>query len=377
MINSTSSYTTGKKYTNIFSNFGYSYADIEARLTHIWRHIFEGPFKIYFEISPNMAYIEDVGNHDVRTEGMSYGMMLAVQYNRKDVFDRLWRWVMRYMYMSEGQHAGYFAWSVSPRGVKNSTGPAPDGEEYFAMALFFASQRWGDGNGIYSYAARARDILRHCLHNGKEQPGSPMWNLKNHLIKFVPEADFTDPSYHLPHFYMLFAEYGDPRDHDFWLNAASASRTFLAQAMNPETGLNPEYSTYDGAPYPSSEHRFFFSDAYRTALNVALDTEWWGKRVKLQQRLEKLQGFFSPDGPGMLGTVYSVDGVPHDQKVRHPAGVLATVAAASLAIPESTNSRHFVDLFWHRTLETGEGRYYSNLLYAFSFLALSGNYKMY
>ncbi|MEE6717167.1 hypothetical protein [Schleiferilactobacillus harbinensis] len=90
MINSTSSYTTGKKYTNIFLNFGYSYADIEARLTHIWRHIFEGPFKIYFEISPNMAYIEDVGNHDVRTEGMSYGMMLAVQYNRKDVFDRLW-----------------------------------------------------------------------------------------------------------------------------------------------------------------------------------------------------------------------------------------------------------------------------------------------
>lgn len=83
-----------------------------------------------------MGYIVDTGNNDVRTEGMSYGMMMAVQMNRKDIFDRLWLFSKTYMHQSEGKFQGYFAWSVSISGVKNSEGPAPDGEEYFAMALF-------------------------------------------------------------------------------------------------------------------------------------------------------------------------------------------------------------------------------------------------
>ena len=62
----------------------------------------------------------DTGNHDVRTEGMSYAMMIAVQYGRKDVFDKLWGWVMKYMFMTEGLHQGYFVWSVDPSGVPNA-----------------------------------------------------------------------------------------------------------------------------------------------------------------------------------------------------------------------------------------------------------------
>lgn len=50
------------------------------------------------------GYVMDTGNHDVRTEGMSYAMMIAVQYDRKDVFDKLWGWVMKYMFMTEGLH---------------------------------------------------------------------------------------------------------------------------------------------------------------------------------------------------------------------------------------------------------------------------------
>ena len=42
-----------------------------------------------------MGYIEDIANNDVRTEGMSYGMMIAVQMNRKEVFDSLWKWAKK------------------------------------------------------------------------------------------------------------------------------------------------------------------------------------------------------------------------------------------------------------------------------------------
>ena len=48
----------------------------------------------------------DTGNMDARTEGMSYGMMMCVQMDRKDIFDRLWTFADRYMRMREGPNEG-------------------------------------------------------------------------------------------------------------------------------------------------------------------------------------------------------------------------------------------------------------------------------
>ena len=75
-----------------------------------------------------------------------------------------------------GENAGYFAWSCHPDGSKGSDGPAPDGEEFFAMALFFASHRWGDAAEPFNYSEQARQLLSICLHKGKDGIGYPMWN---------------------------------------------------------------------------------------------------------------------------------------------------------------------------------------------------------
>ncbi|GAE33567.1 endo-1,4-beta-xylanase A precursor [Halalkalibacter akibai JCM 9157] len=131
-------------YRNLFKEYGYSETVIDARIQETWNTMFFGDEdeRIYFEVDDSLGYMLDTGNIDVRTEGMSYGMMMAVQMNNQDVFNRLWNWTMKYMFLTEGENAGYFAWSCSPDGTKNSYGPAPDGEEYFALALFFASHRW-------------------------------------------------------------------------------------------------------------------------------------------------------------------------------------------------------------------------------------------
>ena len=36
------------------------------------------------------------------------------------------------------------------------------------MALFFAANRWGNGEGIFDYAAMARRILHACVHKGEQ-----------------------------------------------------------------------------------------------------------------------------------------------------------------------------------------------------------------
>ncbi len=66
-------------YPNIFRQAGYNPSDIDKKLAKAYQDLFEGPDRIYFEVGDSMAYVSDLKNHDARTEGLSYGMMIAVQ----------------------------------------------------------------------------------------------------------------------------------------------------------------------------------------------------------------------------------------------------------------------------------------------------------
>ena len=155
-------YTKGafatRRYRNLFAELGYKQKDIDKKLKSVFESVFYGPDKVYFEVGDSMAYISDIKNHDVRTEGMSYGLMIAVQFDRKDIFDRLWRWGKKYMQHQEGPLKGYFAWSCKTDGTRNAQGPASDGELYYVTSLIFASNRWGNSTGI-NYLAEAQNIL--------------------------------------------------------------------------------------------------------------------------------------------------------------------------------------------------------------------------
>ena len=374
------SFYTGN-YRNVFLEMGYSQSEIDKKVHDAFEIIFHDKNEgFYFDVAKDMGYVVDTGNIDVRTEGMSYAMMMCVQLDKKEKFDRLWKWAMTYMYMTEGENAGYFAWSCQLDGTKNSYGPASDGEEYFAMALFFASNRWGDGKGIYEYSKWARQILHDCIHKGEDNVGYPMWEPSNKLIKFIPNCDFTDPSYHLPHFYELFALWANEEDKSFWKEAAHASREYLKKACHPDTGLSAEYATYDGQPYAGfnethGRHDWFYSDSYRTIANIGLDYEWF-RACKWQREIANtIQRFFWEREEGRMDGVYLIDGTPLEEKALHPVGLLATIAQASLAA-NGPYARECVERFWETPLRTGKRRYYDNCLYMFALLALSGKFKV-
>lgn len=370
------------QYLNRLERLGYSQAEIDNKLESTFEEMFYGPEggRLCHCAGPDMMYIEDTGNHDVRTEGMSYAMMFCVQMNRQKEFDCLWRWVVTHMYLTEGENAGYFAWSCHTDGSKNSDGPAPDGEEFFAMSLFFAANRWGSGEGVLDYASWARRILHACVHKGEEAgSGFPMWNPENHLIKFIPNCEFTDPSYHLPHFYELFALWSDECDHPFWHAAAAASRQYLRKACHVRTGLSAEYAEYDGRPHRGDQpdrHDWFFSDAYRTLGNIALDAQWFGdKDGWAQETAAHIQQFFEEKEHGQTNGIYLIDGTPVEGNALHPVGLLATIAQGSLILDDAC-ADEWLRRFFSTPLRSGPRRYYDNCLYLFALLALSGHYRI-
>ena len=378
----TGAYYTGK-YRNVFKECGYEEKAITQRVEETFQTIFYNKEeRFYHEAGEDMAYLMDTGNLDVRTEGMSYGMMVCVQMDKKAEFDRLWKWVRTYMYIDEGPCKNYFAWSCKPDGRRNSDGPAPDGEEYFAMALFLASRRWGEGEGIFQYSAEAKAILRECVHKGEPgHPGEPMWEPANKLIKFIPNCDFSDPSYHLPHFYELFAEWAEERDREFWKQAAAESRKYLHLACHPRTGLSAEYADYDGTPHEGHQeifgrHDWYYSDAYRTIANMAMDYLWFAADPWQVENANRLQKFYWEEQAEHWDGVFLTDGTRLQEKALHPVAIIAVNAQASLAA-DGPYAKACVEKLWNTPLRKGNRRYYDNFLYLFALLALSGNYRIY
>lgn len=387
-------YATGN-YPDLFREQGHSEKAVTRKIDKAFDQLFYGDPQtqaVYFPAGKNangpLAYLTDWAHHDVRTEGMSYGMMIAVQLNRKREFDALWNWAKTYMYISGPHHPsyGYFSWSCRPDGTPNEETPAPDGEEYFVMSLYFAANRWGNGKGIYDYKAQADQLLstmrHHPIVSGETRYGprtiGPEVNEAANMIRFVPGArrDFTDPSYHLPAFYELWARWGPPEDRDFWARAAETSRAFFVRTTNPSTGLAPDYANYDGTPketrFPQSA--IFGYDAFRVASDWSFDWNWWRKAPQEQVLSDRIQAFFASQGINSYGDQYTLDG--KEVESIHATGLVAANAAASLAATDHQRAAGFVKALWDAPIPSGRERYYDGMLYLLNMLHVSGRFRI-
>ena len=387
-------FETGK-YRNLFAEAGHPQQEISAKISAAFRQLFHGnpeTESVFFWAGKNangpLAYLTDWNNHDVRTEGVSYGMMIAVQLDKKVEFDALWNWAKTYMYISDPNHPsyGYFSWSCKTDGSPNEETAAPDGEEYFVMALYFAAGRWGNSTGIYNYKAQADELLTTMRHRavktgptkfGPRTVGSEV-NEEAKMIRFVPvigPADFTDPSYHLPAFYELWARWGPPADRAFWEQAAGTSRDFFVKTTNPATGLAPVYANFDGTAHANqfSQSADFGFDSWRTASNWSVDWSWWQKAPQERELSDRLQAFFLSPGLQKYGNVYTLDGKMVQDN--HSIGLVATNAVASLAATDP-RAKEFVKALWDAPVPSGQYRYYDGMLYLMGLLHCSGEFRV-
>lgn len=379
-------------YRNIFKEAGYKKAEINNKVEKAYYDLFEGPNRIYFEVGDSMGYVSDLKNHDARTEGLSYGMMVAVQLNKKDVFDRIWRWSKAYLQHQEGPRKGYFAWSINPETMKrNAEGSASDGELYYITSLLFASNKWGNNTGI-NYYAEARMILDEMWKKDGTGKIFNLINIEHKQITFVPEGrgyNWTDPSYHLPAFYEIWAEYAKDGHEQFYRDCADTARVFLQRTCHPVTGLNPDYAEFSGKPQSTPWMPVAFRyDSWRVPMNISMDYAWFGKDKSWQEDYaSRIQIFFRTKGIDSFEDQFNLDGSTPDfilqaggyRKLRHSLGLVATVASTSIMNTKDKNF-DFVHALWNSKLEPYEDGYfdpyYDGLLYLFSLMHLSGRYQI-
>jgi len=444
------------KYRDLFAEQGHSPAQTGAKIEKAFQQLFHGDAlseRVYFEAGSNangpLAYITDWANNDARSEGMSYGMMIAVQMDKKREFDALWNWSNTYMLITDPKNpnVGYFAWSMNTDGTPRATGPAPDGEEYYAMALLFAARRWGNGQGIYNYQQQAERILSLMRHHpvltftgpfrihpedppfvinqetfarftspnrterlqaqtnvaielkgqGKTPPdpsagirrfmdqgpprstsAGPMVEEEHFMVRFIPDVGrgFTDPSYHLPAFYELFARWGPEEDRSFWLKAAEVSRDLFFKVTGPNTGLSPDRINFDMSPIIGNDGQPtpFGYDSWRTASNWSVDFSWWRKDPRETVLSDRIQKFLISQGISTFADRYTLDGKPLSS--RHSTGMVAATAVGSLAATTGPNQKAFIEELWRTPIPVGDQRYFDGMLYMMSMLHCSGNFRI-
>ncbi len=389
--------------TNLFTELsGKSVQDVDAKVTTAVNRFFgigtgesntptaDSGYRCYYEL-PNdssQAFIWAPDSNDVRSEGMSYGMMIAVQVNLQPQFDKLWKFAKTHMQYPASSPTSawrhYFRWQGTVSGSNVSFGstvvPAPDGDEYFAAALYLADKRWGSAGGV-NYKLEADNISAAMLHNQATNDSRyPIIHASQKMVVFVPYGgsnNFTDPSYHLPAFYELFAAYGPSEDAAVWRSVASTSRKYFVASAHPTTGLHADYATFAGAPTTGSAgdgHDQFKYDAWRVVMNMAVDYTWFSKDPTLRTQVEKYHAFFANHlgQNNVSNALFHVDG-------SSPSGggstaLTATLAAGALA-SNAANRKTYVDNLWNVPQQSGLYRYYQESVYLLGLLAVAGKFN--
>ena len=369
------------QYRNILQEAGYSQDEINSKLQAIKQQFFKGDAengRLYYELGTDEAYILDTGNNDVRTESLSYGMMICVQLDMQTEFDKLWRFTKNHSMHKSGANKGYLAWQLNTDGSIKDGNAAPDGDEYIATALMFAAGRWGNKSTGIDYWKEANYILDNMLSKGHYINSSHvnMFNKDEKQIVFVPYAEsakHTDPSYHMPAFYELWSKWAN-NNRQFWKECADKSREMYPKFANSTTGLMPDYAEFSGEAR-SGEHSDFRYDAWRCAMHMATDYMWFNGSETEKQQTKKLLDFFYDKGIKDYKGLYQLNGTPI-YGGDHSPGLVGCNAVGAM-IYEDDKAWDFVDDFFEMAFPTGQFRYYDGCLYFLSYLHASGNFKMY
>lgn len=381
--------TKPTNYPNTFSTLlKKSDSDVSNKIGDAFDQLFlhgdPGTQVIYYPRGDDQAAILDILHGNVRTEGMGLAMLIAVELDKQDVFDRLWTFSKVWLRQDSGAAHGYFK-SYCGEGTQGVAGTFcydVYGMQQFVLALMFADGRW-HSTTVQPYASDALallDVLQNKeLENGGVKPiddGGVMQDVGSafdpttHLVREEPTvaaAGYTRSALEMPAAYELWAQ---ATGNTFWSDAADAARAHVVAAADATTGLWPIRSFFDGSPVPDSST--FTQQAYRTHLNLALDALWGTETADETAVADRVLGFFAQN-PDTYGGTFALDGTPIDTS-RAQALISANGA---LAVASSRSDRTaFVNAVWAQAIPTGDNRYYDGLMYLMSLLVLSGQLRV-
>jgi endo-1,4-beta-D-glucanase Y len=250
-----------------------------------------------------------VGSAETFSEGIGYGMLLAVGNDDRDALDKLWAY-----YKAHVDSNGLMNWKIDACTTTVwGQNAAADGDEDAAMALVQADAKWG------GYKTEATNLIN-AIKNHETVAGSPSYLLPGDAVGGWA-AGTVNPSYFAIGYWHVWASYvNDP----FWNQLASDAYTMLASfqslTISNSTGaLVPDWGMSSGQNPNNSGYSY---DACRTPWRVAVDYAWFGTSAA-QTFLQNVSSYVDNHG--------GVAGVPFDKN----SAFLGAFALSGMAVSQA------------------------------------------
>ncbi|MBS7230456.1 T9SS type A sorting domain-containing protein [Flavobacterium psychroterrae] len=205
------------------------------------------------------------------SEGIGYGMLLAVYATDKTLFDGLWLY-----YKDNVNSNGVMNWKINGCSGINGANGATDAELDAAFALIMADYQW-TSVGTINYKNDAKTLIAAIKTHEVEastfvlKPGDQFGG-----------SQITNPSYFSPAYYRVFGTFTN--DTYFWNSVAAKSYTIINSNLtvnNAVGGLVSDWCQASGAYSPQAsgynrEGKTYTYDAARTPWRIAVDYVWFG-----------------------------------------------------------------------------------------------------
>ena len=219
--------------------------------------------KFYVACSDGTGRIAKDGSTTTVSEGIGYGMLLAVGNDDHTTFDALWGYYKGHLDIN-----GLMNWSVTDCGAvtpgSHDNFAAADGDEDTAMALVQADAKWS------GYKTDASNLIN-LIKKYETSAGPPSYLLPGDA-KNGWSAGTVDPSYFAPGYWHVWATYVND---SFWNQLATDAYTALAAyqklTISNSTGLVPNWGTIQGQATDAN----YGYDACRTPWRVTTDYLWF------------------------------------------------------------------------------------------------------
>lgn len=306
------------------------------------------------------------------SEGMGYGLLLAVYHDDQEVFDQLWRYTNKYLNAN-----GLMDWEVDPDGKVIGNGAASDADEDIAFALVMADRKWGGNGGLdESYRTLALRMI------------DAMWK---HEVDFMREhmwkpgdawgtRDITNLSYFAPAYFRVFGEVSG--NVEGWNQVIEGNYDILERTLNEklgnaENGLVPAWSNSRGEPVLafSGAPKHFQNDSTRTPFRIGQDYCWFGN-PRAKAYLEKIASFYAQVGVANIEDGYDLDGTPRPERPERKEQAASFVGPAGVAFMSDRKYGRELDQAWSsvatETLTNGT-IYYQKSWTALSLLMMAGH----
>jgi len=310
------------------------------------------------------------------SEGIAYGMIIAVMFDDQALFDGFWSYARCFLNQN-----GLMDWYIAPDGSRPlGVGAASDADEDMAWALLMANRQWGGRGSLEeSYLSTAQRLIDAIYRTEVDQNQWP--------DMFLPGDDWRgknvfNPSYFAPNQYRSFGEVtGNVIG---WQRVIDRGYQIIESSLNDHSGnatngLVPAWCDASGKPveaFPGAMQNYQY-DSASTPFRMSQD--WaFSKEPRARAYLERISAFFAGVGANDIVDGYTLDGrpAPDPRSVARNPGSAVFIGCAAVGAMHDPKYQAFVDAAYAR-VRTGEllarSRYYNHCWTVLSLLMLSGN----